>query len=84
MDEKLNELFHKTVFYLTDEDKLKYSRYQAIAGLKQDIQDKYYENAETVSKSLAFIMKTQLIKRLESSFYAFKNHWAIFKQPPTE
>jgi hypothetical protein len=34
MDEKLNELFHKTVFYLTDEDKLKYSRYQAIAGLK--------------------------------------------------
>ena len=72
MDEKLNELFHKTVFYLTDEDKLKYSRYQAIAGLKQEIQDKYYENAETVSKSLAFIMKTQLIKRLESSFYAFK------------
>ena len=72
MDEKLNELFHKTVFYLTDEDKLKYSRYQAIAGLKQEIQEKYYENAETVSKSLAFIMKTQLVKRLESSFYAFK------------
>ncbi|RYU90952.1 helicase [Mucilaginibacter terrigena] len=72
MDEKLNELFHKTVFYLTDEDKLKYSRYQAIAGLKLEIQTKYYENAETVSKSLAFIMKTQLIKRLESSFYAFK------------
>jgi superfamily II DNA/RNA helicase len=72
MDEKLNELFHKTVFYLTDEDKLKYSRYQAIAGLKLEIQNKYYENAETVSKSLAFIMKTQLIKRLESSFYAFK------------
>jgi superfamily II DNA/RNA helicase len=79
MDEKLNELFHKTVFYLTDEDKLKYSRYQAIAGLKQDIQDKYYENAETVSKSLAFIMKTQLIKRLESSFYAFKKSLSNFQ-----
>ena len=79
MDEKLNELFHKTVFYLTDEDKLKYSRYQAIAGLKQDIQDKYYENAETVSKSLAFIMKTQLIKRLESSFYAFKKSLGNFQ-----
>lgn len=79
MDEKLNELFHKTVFYLTDEDKLKYSRYQAIAGLKQEIQDKYYENAETVSKSLAFIMKTQLIKRLESSFYAFKKSLSNFQ-----
>lgn len=79
MDEKLNELFHKTVFYLTDEDKLKYSRYQAIAGLKQEIQDKYYENAETVSKSLAFIMKTQLIKRLESSFYAFKKSLVNFQ-----
>jgi superfamily II DNA or RNA helicase/HKD family nuclease len=79
MDEKLNELFHKTVFYLTDEDKLKYSRYQAIAGLKQNIQDKYYENAETVSKSLAFIMKTQLIKRLESSFYAFKKSLGNFQ-----
>jgi superfamily II DNA or RNA helicase len=79
LDEKLNELFHKTVFYLTDEDKLKYSRYQAIAGLKQEIQDKYYENAETVSKSLAFIMKTQLIKRLESSFYAFKKSLGNFQ-----
>jgi len=79
MDENLNELFHKTVFYLTDEDKLRYSRYQAIAGLKQDIQNKYYENAETVSKSLAFIMKTQLIKRLESSFYAFKKSLGNFQ-----
>jgi superfamily II DNA/RNA helicase len=79
MDETLNELFYKTVFYLTDEDKLKYSRYQAIAGLKQEIQDEYYENAETVSKSLAFIMKTQLIKRLESSFYAFKKSLGNFQ-----
>ena len=80
MDVQLNELFYKTIFYLTDSDKLKYSRYQAIAGLKPDVQDKYYENAETVSKSLAFIMKTQLIKRLESSFYAFKMSLAAFKK----
>ena len=80
MDEKLNEVFYKTVFYLTDPDKLKYSRYQAIAGLKPEIQDKYYEKAELVSKSLAFIMKTQLIKRLESSFYAFKKSLASFKK----
>ena len=80
MDEKLNELFYKTVFYLTDSDKLKYSRYQAIAGLKPKIQNKYYEKAELVSKSLAFIMKTQLIKRLESSFYAFKKSLGSFKK----
>jgi len=63
---------------LTDSDKLRYNRYQAIFGLKQEVQDKYYENAETVSKSLAFIMKTQLIKRLESSFYAFKMSLTAF------
>jgi superfamily II DNA/RNA helicase/HKD family nuclease len=80
MDEKLNELFHKTVFYLIDEARIKYSRYQAIAGLNPEIQSKYYENAETVSKSLAFIMKTQLIKRLESSFYAFKKSLRNFQQ----
>lgn len=80
MDIQLNELFYKTVSYLTDSDKLKYNRYQAIFGLKQEVQDKYYENAETVSKSLAFIMKTQLVKRLESSFYAFKMSLSAFKK----
>ncbi len=79
MDHKLNQLFHQTVFFLTDETKLTYSRYQAIAGLKPEIQSQYYENAETVSKSLAFIMKTQLVKRLESSFYAFKKSLSNFK-----
>jgi superfamily II DNA/RNA helicase len=80
MDDKLNTLFHTTVFYLTNKEKLNYSRYQAIAGLHPDIQKKYYENAETVSKSLAFIMKTQLVKRLESSFDAFRNSLRNFKK----
>lgn len=80
MDDKLNELFNKTVSYLTDKAQLKYSRYQAIAGLNPEVQSQYYENAETVSKSLAFIMKTQLIKRLESSFYAFKKSLGNFQK----
>lgn len=80
MDDKLNELFYKTVSYLTEEDKLTYYRYQAIAFLKPEIQNKYYENAETVSKSLAFIMKTLLIKRLESSFHAFKSSLNSFQK----
>lgn len=79
MDEELNELFYKTVFYLTDEDKLTYARYQAIAGLKPEAAAGLYERAELVSKSLAFIMKTQLIKRLESSFYAFKKSLVNFQ-----
>jgi superfamily II DNA or RNA helicase len=80
MDDTLNTLFFKTVSYLTEEDKLTYYRYQAIAYLKPEIQHKYYENAETVSKSLAFIMKTLLIKRLESSFHAFKSSLIAFQK----
>ncbi len=80
MDQKLNELFYRTVFYLTDPDKIQYHRYQAIYGLKNEVQIKYYENAERVSKSLAFIMKTMLIKRLESSFYSFKKSLSAFQK----
>ncbi|MCZ2142503.1 MAG: hypothetical protein LC102_03620 [Ignavibacteriales bacterium] len=69
---ELTEIFYNTIFYLTDEDKIQYFRYQAIWGLKPEVQVKYYENAERVAKSLTFIMKTLLVKRLESSFYAFK------------
>jgi len=79
LDQKLNELFFRTVFILTDKDKLSYARYQAISGLKNEIQTKFFENAETVSKSLAFIMKTMLIKRLESSFSAFKKSLENFQ-----
>ena len=83
MDDILNELFYKTVEYLTKVDKEKnpvyisYARYQAIAGLKEEMQTNY-DNAELTSKSLAFIMKTQLVKRLESSFYAFKKSLSSF------
>jgi superfamily II DNA/RNA helicase len=70
LDTNLSELFDDTVSYLIEE--LNYARYQAIANLKPDIQSLYYEKAELVSKSLAYIVKTLLVKRLESSFYAFK------------
>ncbi|PKQ68345.1 helicase-related protein [Raineya orbicola] len=80
MNEKLNQLFYKTVFYLIDEDKLNYARYQAIAGLKPEAAKGLYERAELASKSLAMIMKTLLIKRLESSFYAFKKSLNSFQK----
>ncbi|MBK7381229.1 MAG: DEAD/DEAH box helicase family protein [Ignavibacteriales bacterium] len=72
MDSKLNKLFFHTIFYLTDEDKINYYRYQAIRYLKPELRDQYYDQAILVSKSLAGIMKTLMVKRLESSFTAFK------------
>jgi len=72
LNSKLGKLFYQTIFYLTDEDKINYYRYQAIRYLNQEDRDKYYEQAVLVSKSLAGIMKTLMVKRLESSFHAFK------------
>lgn len=80
VSKKMKEIEFGKSLGLTEFDKLKYNRYQAIYGLKEKIQKKYYENAEIVSKSLAQIMKTQMIKRLESSFYAFKMSLNAFEK----
>jgi len=72
LDAKLSKLFYHTVFYLTDDDKIKYNRYQAIRFLKDDLREQFYDQAVLISESLAGIMKTLMIKRLESSFKAFK------------
>ena len=73
LDAKLSKLFYHTVFYLTDVDKIQYYRYQAIKYLKPDLRENYYEQAVLVSQSLAGIIKTLMVKRLESSFTAFKS-----------
>lgn len=72
LNAKLSKLFYHTIFYLTDEDKINYYRYQAIRFLKPELRENYYDQAVLASKSLAGIMKTLMVKRLESSFYAFK------------
>jgi len=72
MDAQLNKLFFHTIFYFTDEDKINYFRYQAIRYLKEEIQEQFYEKAPLISKSLAAIIKTLMVKRLESSFAAFR------------
>lgn len=71
-DTKLSKLFYHTIFYLTDDDKINFYRYQAIRFLKEELRENYYDQAILVSKSLAGIMKTLMVKRLESSFHAFK------------
>ena len=72
LDAKLSKLFYRTVFYLTDKDKINYFRYQAIAYLNPELRDTYYDQAVLVSRALAGIMKTLMIKRLESSFHSFR------------
>jgi len=72
LNPQLNKLFYHTIFYLTDSDKINYFRYQAIRYLNESLRETYYDQAVLVSKSLAGIMKTLMIKRLESSFFAFK------------
>lgn len=79
LDKKLNLLFYQTIHYLTNEHAIKYFRYQAIGHLKKNISDEFYESPATISMALAGIMKTMLVKRLESSFYAFKKSLHNFK-----
>ena len=59
---------------------LHYARYQAIAYLKPEVSNGLYDNAEVISRSLAGIRKNGLVKRLESSFYAFRKSLDNFRQ----
>ncbi len=72
LNSDLAALFLETANSIIDKIKIDFFRYQAIAYLTDEANAGTYQNAKTVSRSLAYIMQTQLIKRLESSFYAFK------------
>ncbi len=70
LHDKLKALFEETMITLTEG--LKYSRYRAIEALNEDIlKEKYtHIDAKAISRSLATIYRTHMVKRLESSFYA--------------
>ncbi|MEJ7737449.1 MAG: helicase-related protein [Chitinophagaceae bacterium] len=71
LDSTLNELFDDTVRAIQHPyEGLKYFRYQAIKYLIEPYR-KQYEDAASIAERLASIMKTLLIKRLDSSFYSF-------------
>ena len=70
LNEHLADLFEKAMNVL--DKQLNYARYQAIAYLKPEASNGLYDNAEVVARSLAGIRKNGMVKRLESSFYAFK------------
>ena len=79
MDSDTSDRFYKTLAKLTEGESkdnpeksgLSYARYRAVEFLKPEHRSKY-KNAEHVGKSLAGIYRVHMVKRLESSFYAFK------------
>ena len=77
LDNKLETLYDYTIKVLRDD--LTYYRYQAIKFLIPE-KKKKYKNAELASLQLKYIMKTLLVKRLDSSFYAFKASLERFTQ----
>lgn len=79
MDSDTSARFYETLLMLTDgksEDNpegkgLDYARYRAVEFLKPEYQTKY-KNAVHIGQTLAGIYRVHMVKRLESSFYAFK------------
>ncbi|TQO38690.1 phospholipase D-like protein [Arenibacter algicola] len=72
LDADLDDLYDNTMFLLSHPlEGIQYFRYQAIKFLKEPKRGKY-KNAEVASFALARLMRTLLVKRIDSSFYAFK------------
>lgn len=72
LEPHLESLYDKTIVVLSNETQgLTYNRYRAIGFLKQPKKSKY-KQADMISGQLARIMKTLLVKRIDSSFFAFK------------
>lgn len=87
LDNHTSALFYDTVSLITNMDEngnkidgLGYYRYRAIEFLIKEEDRKIYGNVESISGRLSAIMKTLLVKRLESSFFAFKQSLARFNK----
>ena len=77
MNDRIANMFESSMETLVK--KLTYARYQAIAYLAPEKSEGLYDNAQLISRSLASIRKNGLVKRLESSFYAFKTSIGRFR-----
>ena len=72
----LDDLYDETLIALSS--KLTYNRYRAIGHLVPEKKLKY-QQAEQISAQLAKIMKVLLLKRIDSSFYAFTQSLCRFR-----
>lgn len=74
----LELLYDRTLEILKKPNGFTYNRYKAISFLKPEKKAKY-QAADNVSMQLASIMRTLLVKRLDSSFFAFKQSLRRFR-----
>ena len=85
MDTDTSKRFYYTLKQLTDGKSdtnpdgngINYARYRAIEFLKPECREKY-GNAVQVARQLSDIYRVHMVKRLESSFYAFKQSLQTF------
>lgn len=70
LEGEIGDLFIYSMDILTND--VKYFRYQAVLALQEEIREELYPQASIVSLSLAGILRNLMVKRLESSFFAFK------------
>lgn len=74
MSAETSRRFYETLEALSDEKNdphLHFARYRAVEFLKSPYKEKYH-NAEQIGRTLAGIYRVHMVKRLESSFHAFK------------
>lgn len=72
LDPVLDRLYDDSFNLIKDTHKgLRYFRYQTIKFLNPELK-KQYKQADMISEQLAKIIKTMLVKRIDSSFHAFK------------
>ncbi len=75
MNSSLNRLFWATMEAL--EKQINYARYRAIEFLLPPYSDKY-KNPAQIAQTLVGVYRVHMVKRLESSFYAFKKSLKTF------
>ena len=80
LDEELDQLYDDSFNLIKDTKQgLGYYRYQAIRFLNPELK-KSYKQADMISDQLAKIIKTLLVKRIDSSFHAFKMSLSRYHQ----
>ncbi|MDR2152252.1 MAG: phospholipase D-like domain-containing protein [Helicobacteraceae bacterium] len=75
LNPSLNKLFYDTLKVLTND--LNYARYRAVEFLSDEHRRKH-QNPANIGENLAGIYRVHMVKRLESSFYAFKKSLDTF------
>jgi superfamily II DNA or RNA helicase len=81
LDASLDALYDRTIRLLSlpESGGLTYNRYRAIAFLGNPKLKEKYERADLIAAQLAMIMKTMLVKRIDSSFLAFTKSLRRFR-----